>query len=264
MSGAGFTAILFAVVFTFSCVPKRKMVYLQPEEGQNADSLYQYQRTSYRLQKGDILSIDVVSLEEEANEIFTASKGRQVNQNIQNGGDLYYMSGYSINDSGFVSIPIVGGVKVEGLTLEEAKQRIDELLKKFFSLYFLNVKLGGLRFTALGEFKAPGKYVILQNQATIFEAIAMAGDLEMVASRSDVKLIRQYPGGTKIHEVNLLDQSIIQSPFYFIQPNDVIYVEPLPAKSWGIGVSGAQTATLVISIVTSALLLYTTIVTLNR
>ena len=240
------------------------MVYLQSEEGQNADSLFQYQRTSYKLQKGDILSIDVVSIEKEANEIFSMAKGQNFNQNVQNGGDLYYMSGYSINDSGFVNIPIIGGIKVEGLTLEQARKTIDASVQKFFSLYFLSVKLGGLRYTALGEFERPGKYVILQNQATIFEAIAMAGDLAMVASRSDVKIIRQYPDGTRIHEVNLLDQSIIQSPYYFIQPNDIIYVEPLPAKSWGIGVSGAQTATLVLSIVTSALLLYTTIVTINR
>lgn len=239
-------------------------MYLQSEEGQNADSLFQYQRTSYKLQKGDILSIDVVSIEKEANEIFSMAKGQNFNQNVQNGGDLYYMSGYSINDSGFVNIPIIGGIKVEGLTLEQARKTIDASVQKFFSLYFLSVKLGGLRYTALGEFERPGKYVILQNQATIFEAIAMAGDLAMVASRSDVKIIRQYPDGTRIHEVNLLDQSIIQSPYYFIQPNDIIYVEPLPAKSWGIGVSGAQTATLVLSIVTSALLLYTTIVTINR
>ena len=115
------------------------------------------------------------------------------------------------------------------------------------------MKLGGIRFSALGEFNAPGKRVVLQYQATIFEAIALSGDLTQLARRDKVKLIRQYPQGTKIHSLNLLDQSIIGSPFYFIQPNDVLYAEPLPQKSYGLGVNGAQTISTLIGVLGSSL-----------
>jgi polysaccharide export outer membrane protein len=170
-------------------------------------------------------------------------------------GDLYYMTGYSIDDSGFVALPIIGKVSIINRTVEEAHKEIERSVQKYFSKFFLTVKLGGIRYSALGEFNRPGKYTILQNQATIFDAISNAGDLNIVASRHDVKIIRQYPEGTKIHTVNLLDKNLIGTPFYFIQPNDVIYVEPLKAKTWGIGTNAAQSTALILSLISSTLLI---------
>ncbi len=260
---------LLTVVFVTSCVPRRKMVYLQAAEDQVNDTskVYGYQKTDYRLQENDIIDVKIVSLVPEVNEMFNGSttQSQQAAQaGVQSGGDLYYMTGYSINGEGVINLPVVGAVQVEGMTIAEAKLSIDKKVQQYFSKYYLTVKLGGLRYSALGEFNRPGKYVILQNQATIFEAIANAGDLNMVASRDDIKLIRQYPDGTRIHEINLLDQSIVSSPYYFIQPNDVIYVEPLKQKSYGLGVTGAQTLTTVISVVSTSLALILAIQGLNN
>ena len=96
-----------------------------------------------------------------------------------------------------------------GQTLDQARTTIDTKVGGLFNNYHLQVKLGGIRFSAIGEFNRPGKQVVMQNQATIFEAIALSGDLNSVARRDDIKLIRQYPDGTRIHTINLLDQSII-------------------------------------------------------
>ena len=148
--------------------------------------------------------------------------------------------------------------------LEEAKAAINTQVSTLFKSFYLQVKLGGIRYSALGEFRSPGKKVILQNQATIFEAIAASGDLTQVAKRDEIKLIRQYPDGTRIHTLNLLDQSIISSPYYFIQPNDVVYAEPLPQKAWGIGVTGAQTFTTIISTLSTSLALTLSIISLTR
>ena len=93
------------------------------------------------------------------------------------GGDLYYMTGYTVDEEGEVELPYLGSVKVQGLTLEEAKEAVDAQVATLFKNYYLQVKLGGIRYSALGEFRSPGKKVILQNQATIFEAIAASGDL---------------------------------------------------------------------------------------
>ena len=202
----------------------------------------------------------------EINALF--SPGSAMNQNmqagVQSGGDLYYMTGYSVNEEGVIELPFVGEINVQGQTLEEAKVSINAEVSKMFKSFHLQVKLGGIRYSALGEFGNPGKKVILQNQATIFEAIAASGDLTQVANRNEVRLIRQYPDGTKIHTINLLDQSIISSPYYFIQPNDVLYAEPLPQKSWGVGVTGAQTLSTIVSTLSTSLALTLSIISLTR
>jgi polysaccharide export outer membrane protein len=253
-------SILFALVI--SCVPKKELVYLQPKDfNQSPDNeVFNYERKKYRLQINDILDVQVRSTNAEANELFNGGDNNARNQQgqvaMQSGGDIYYMTGYSVNDAGDIELPVLGNIAVKGLTIDEVKLKLDSAVGSYFSEFYLKVQLGGIRFAALGEFQNPGKFVILQNQLTIFEAIANAGDMTNVASRDNVTLIRQYPDGTRIHKVNLLDQSIITSPFYFIQPNDIIYAEPLVQKTYGLGVNGAQTLTTVISVISTSLALY--------
>ncbi|MEY3010273.1 MAG: hypothetical protein RLZZ314_915 [Bacteroidota bacterium] len=250
-----------------SCVPTEKMIYLQPEEGQPAKEVFTYERQDYKLQVNDILDVKISSLNPDVNLLFNASSigTMQVAQaTAQTGGDLFYITGYSISEEGEIDIPFVGKVSVVGLTLNEAHEAVDQKVEDLFNNYHLQVKLGGVRFSALGEFNRPGKHVVMQNQVTIFEAIALGGDLNAVANREDVKLIRQYPDGTRVHRLNLLDQSIVGSPHYFIQPNDVIYVEPLPQRSWGIGVTGAQTLTTIMSTLSTSLALTLSIISLTR
>ena len=143
--------------------------------------------------------------------------------------DLFYITGYSIDQDGNIDIPFVGKVGVRGLTLSEAHSAVDQKVSELFTNYHLQVKLGGVRFSALGEFNRPGKHVVMQNQVTIFEAIALGGDLSLVANREEMRLIRQHPDGTKVYSINLLDESVVESPYYFIQPNDVLYAEPFPS-----------------------------------
>lgn len=252
---------LFICLIT-SCVPVRKMIYLQTDEIE-LNQVFEYQKEEYRLQVNDILDVKIRSMNEEANNLFSMQLqgGQQAMQaGAQNGGDLYYITGYSINENGAIELPFIGEVEVAGLNLEEAKARIDKEVSSLFKNYYLQVKLGGIRFSTLGEFNRNGKQLILQNQATIYEAIALSGDLTPLAKRDEIRLIRQYPEGTKIHTINLLDQSIIGSPYYFIQPNDVIYAEPLPQKAYGFGVTGAQSVTTLLGALSSSIAL---ILTLN-
>jgi len=251
-----------------ACVPSKDLIYLQADaESQSSGEVFTYQREDYKLQINDILDVKISSLNPEVNAIFNASSmaTMQVAQaTAQKGGDLYYMTGYSVSEKGEIDIPFVGKVNVAGQTLDQARTTIDTKVGGLFNNYHLQVKLGGIRFSAIGEFNRPGKQVVMQNQATIFEAIALSGDLNSVARRDDIKLIRQYPDGTRIHTINLLDQSIISSPFYFIQPNDVLYAEPLPQKSWGIGVTGSQTLGTIVSTLSTSLALTLSIISLTQ
>jgi polysaccharide biosynthesis/export protein len=260
-------SLLIGLCFS-SCVPKRELVYLQSNED-NTDTTrsFKYSPPEYKLQINDIIDVQIRSSSPEANDLFNLAQiGSSQNQTSQAAqvGDIFYLTGYSIDNQGLIELPVLGSVSILGLTLKEAKTQIENLVDEYFEEYFLSVKLGGIRYSTIGEFKRPGKYTVLQNQLTIFEAIAQAGDLTIVASRADINLIRQYPNETRIHKINLLDESIIESPFYFIQPNDVIYVEPLKQKSAGLGITGAQTFTVILSAITTSVALILAIQALDN
>ena len=261
----GALALFFAMCFT-SCVPLESLIYLQPNEETHAE-VFEYNKQEYKLQINDILDVKISSLNPEVNTLFNASTmgTMQVAQaTTQTGGDLFYITGYSIGPNGKIDIPFVGMVDVLGLTLSEAHSAVDTQVSELFTNYHLQVKLGGVRFAALGEFNRPGKHVVMQNQVTIFEAIALGGDLSNAANRKEFKLIRQYPDGTRIHDINLLDQSVVNGPFYFLQPNDVLYAEPLPQRSWGIGLTGAQTLNTIVGTLSTSAALILSIISLSR
>ncbi|AWW29067.1 sugar transporter [Echinicola strongylocentroti] len=248
----------------FSCVPNEKVIYLQNLEGKEEipdETMIQYERPEYRLQYNDIIDIQVMTAEDLIEFGFnssnsTSSSSMMMGQIAQTGGDIYYMTGYTVDDRGNVRIPIIGELNVMNLTVDEVRVKVQEKLKSYLSSeYYVRVKLGGIRFSAIGEFRHPGKYVVLQDRMTIFEAIAQAGDLSTVAKRDEVLLIRQYPDGTKLHRINLNDRHIIESPYYFIQPNDQIYAEPMKVREIGSGVNATQTLTLITSSITALALL---------
>ena len=257
---------LLLVMCSTSCVPVESMIYLQPN-GENTTEVFEYDKQEYRLQMNDILDVKISSLNPEVNTLFNASTmgTMQVAQaTAQTGGDLFYITGYSIDQDGNIDIPFVGKVDVLGLTLNEAHSAVNVKVSGLFTNYHLQVRLGGVRFSALGEFNRPGKHVVMQNQVTIFEAISLGGDLSDVANRKEIRLIRQHPNGTQIHTIDLLDQSVVESPYYFIQPNDVLYAEPLSQKSWGVGVTGTQTLNTILNTLSTSAALILSIITLRN
>ena len=254
---------LIFVSLVSSCISNKKVLYLQNEA--NDPSLepgnrIPYHMVEYELQYNDIVDVQVITNEEIIQNGFSITR-METNQNFgmqqgQGGGDVYYMTGYSVDENGMIELPLLGKVKVGNLTLEQAKEQIREQLSNYIrSDFYVRVKLGGIRYSALGEFKNPGKYVVLQDRMTIFEAIANAGDLTTIAKRDKLLLIRQYPDGSEVYEVDLNDRSILNSDFYFIRPNDQLYAEPLKVRELGAGENAAQTLTLLISLFTFAALM---------
>jgi polysaccharide export outer membrane protein len=256
----GLTIVLVAVV-AFSCVSNEKIIYLQNLEGNEAipeGELISYEIPEYRLQYNDIIDVNVQTIDQLIENGFNGQSavGGQQMQMAQGGGDIYYMTGYTVDEKGTIRLPIVGEVQVKDKTINEARLEIEKKLRTLVvSELYVKVKLGGIRYSALGEFRRPGKFVVLQDRMTIFEAIANAGDLTPVAKRNEILLIRQYPEGTRIHRLNLLDRQLIESPFYFIQPNDQIYVEPMKVREIGAGENAAQSFALVISAITALALI---------
>lgn len=254
--------VCLLAIIASSCVSNEKIIYLQNLEGKEPipeDSLINYAFAEYRLQYNDIVDVQIQTSDEGMNALFNIQpKGNtNISQGVTaTGGDIYYMTGFSLDREGFIELPLVGKVNLRNHTLIEAKESIAKELERYFinSDYFIRVKLGGIRYSALGEFRRPGKFVVLQDRMTIFEAIANAGDLNVAAKRDEVLLIRQYPEGTKLHRINLNDRHLIHSPYYFIQPNDQLYVEPMKIREVGSGENFSQSLSLIVTSISAAAL----------
>lgn len=246
----------------FSCVPNRKIVYMQ-DLGQSevlarSGELIPYDAEEYRLQYNDVVDVTMKTNSAELNEILKIDDAQNQIRNMDglNSGDAFFLNGYTVDSEGFVNLPLVGVVKVVGMTVNEVQQAIAAKLENFVleDNYYVRVRLGGIRYSALGEFNRPGKFTVLQNRLTIFEAIANAGDLTTTAKRTSIRIIRQYPEGVRTHTINLLSDKIMESEFFFIRPNDMIYAEPMKVKQLGTGLTLAQSLQLALSVVTVALL----------
>jgi len=255
--------LVLVLSISTSCVSRKKLTYLQfDEETQARDSVqYALERRAYHLQVNDIVNIDVRSLNPEANLLFNSSSAGG-NNNLMAGDIIFYIQGYSIDGSGNIYLPVLGEVNVLGLTIEELSDTLDLKLSKYFQSgsVYSRVQLAGIRFSVVGDVSRPGKYVIYQNQATVFDALALTGDITIVGDRRNVQIVRQYPEGVKLFEIDLTNSDVLSDPRFFIQPNDIINVKPMRVKTWGIGTTGWQSITLGLSALASAL---TIIFTLN-
>lgn len=243
-----------------SCIPNKELVYLQNQEtAMDSTQVITEKQNPYRIQINDILNIRVKSMDQKNVQIFNPAGEANLNAS---GEQRAYFDGFTVDLHGNIRIPVLGDVNVLGYTTEELEQMLEQkLLEKEFketANIFVSVKLTGIRFTVNGEVGSTGTQTLYQARVNIFEALANAGDVEITGNRKDVLIIRQYPQGQQIHHVNLLDIAVMQSPYYYIQPNDIIYVKPLKQKSWGTGTTGMQTMATIItalSLVTTTLLL---------
>jgi polysaccharide export outer membrane protein len=259
---------IVVIAFLSSCVSNKQIIYLQDEEGQSGvtyDQLIDYEYPEYRLQVGDIIKVEVRSSDPNVTTIFQNQSSVGSAQLANSAADVNYLTGYTVNANGDVELPLVGYVQVNDYTIEQAKDSIASKIAAYIHDPYVLVRLGGIPFIALGEVNRPGRYSVLKTNLTIFEAIASAGDLGVVANRKEVNLIRQYPEGQKIHQLDLTNRALVNSPYYYIQPNDQLYVPPLKVREigGGVGVTGFQTFVQTLSVVSSALLIIVSVINLT-
>ena len=248
--------LVFLTLFTTlgSCIPTKKLTYLQETQAAQ-DSIIQVnlQQQPYRVQVNDVLSIRVKALDQELVALFNPQTASEEGGNL---GEGYYYDGFVVDRHGAIRLPTLGEVQVLGYTTEEIREIIEKkLLDDYFTEeanIFVTVKLAGIKYTIGGEIGNPGVKVELVEQLSLLDAIVNSGGILEYGDRTDVLIIRQYPGGKKIHHIDMTKIDALNSPYYFIQPNDVILVNPLPQKSIGVGTTGLQSLTTVVSILTLA------------
>lgn len=257
-----FIVVLFSVLAA-SCISNKRINYLQNLEGNDPialDEFIPYAEVEYEyvLQPFDIIDIDFASPNEELLRAFEyqGASGRAGGGGM-GGSDIFYFSGYPIDKNGFVRMPVLGMIEIAGLTEEEARQKVQDEINTYFKEDVdIRLRIGGIRFTALGEFRSVGTKMILKNRATIFDALALSGESNILAKKNELFLIRQYDGGTKIHQINLNDRALLASPYYFIQPNDILYLQPMQVRQIGSGENLTASLQLGVSIITALLFLY--------
>ncbi|MFA6727044.1 MAG: polysaccharide biosynthesis/export family protein [Prevotella sp.] len=238
-----------------SCSTSKGVAYFQ-----NADSVsLAASKVLYdaKIMPKDQLTITVNTTNPEAAAPFNLSVSATVGTSGQlNSGGGSSLQGYLVDNDGYINFPIVGKLHVAGLTKNECEDMIRSKIKPYMSTTenpIVTVRMASYRVTVLGEVKSPGVVQVPTEKMSVLEAIAQAGDLTIYGKRNNVMLIREAADGEKsIHRLNLNDANLINSPYYYLQQNDILYVQPnsVQAKNSAIGSSTTVWFSLV-SIVTS-------------
>jgi polysaccharide export outer membrane protein len=226
--------IVLVAVFS-SCVPQKKIKYLQRQ--QESDSTVFYPAKSemnYLVQTKDNLYIRVYSLDPNASLFFNKTSGTGSYNDYANDASIY-LNSYAVDEDGNIEFPIIGKVTVKGKTVYEIQAMVLKLVGEYLKEVAVVVKLVNFKVTIVGEVNRPGEFTFYQNQVNLFEAISMAGDMGEFANRGKVALIRKTKHGSTVHYVDLNREDILRSDFYYLQPNDIIYISPLGYKRWGLG-----------------------------
>ena len=241
-------------LFLASCVPQKKILYMQVKNEADTMSSFKNQRKiDYRIQPGDNLYIRVVSMDEKTNIFLNSMGGGQYSQNITSDAAVY-LNSYMVSTKGTVQFPLTGEIYVKNLTVAQVRDTIQQKLGQYLKESVVIVKLVNFNITLLGEVRRPGQYKIYQNNINLFEAVSMAGDLSDFAKRSDVTIIRQSKEGSKVLHVDMTKKDLLSSPYFYLKPNDIVYVPPLKGKQfsfatfpYGVVFSALSTALLLIS-----------------
>jgi len=248
--------LLLAIGFA-SCVPQKKMLYLKEAQmaAENQSKEYVNDRSvDYRLQPGDNLYIRAINTIDERGA--AAITGEMTTRTTQLSGDAsIYLQSYTVDEDGRIELPLIGRIEVKNLTVEEARNRLQEEMDKYVNQTMLILKLSNFNLAILGEVNRPGNYKVYQTQINLFEAIAMANNMTSFAKNNEVKIIRQTDNGSEIITVDMGKADILESPYYYLKPNDIIYVEPLKIKQWGFTTFPYST---VFSVVSLAITLFLT------
>ena len=250
MSVKSIYKILLFIIITiglFSCTPQKRLRYLQ-DKNNSKDTIAQNRvLTAYKIRPKDNLYIRIISIDEKSYSFFNGESSANVVYE-----QSAYLNGYDVNDSGYVTIPVIGKVQVGGLTVYQIKDTIQKSVDQYLKGATIIVKLTNFKITVLGEVNRPGTFKTYDNSINVLEAIGLAGDLSVYGNRQKIMIIRQNENN-KVYFVDITDRKIIYSNGFYLLPNDIIYVDALKAKAYGFNAFPFAT---LFSSITTLILLY--------
>jgi len=218
--------ILFIAIYTCiitGCAPRRDLVYFSNLAKQTSEVKLQGQEV--KIQQNDLLSVSINSLNQESNVLFA------VNTKNANAESNYKIEGYRVSKDGMINLPVVGNVRLEGLTIEQAQAAISKELDKYVKKPVVDVQLVNFKVTVIGEVNRPSTFTVQGDNINLLEALGMAGDMTVYGKRENILVIRQQDGQRVMKRLNLNNQDVMDSPFFYLKQNDVVYVEPDKSKA---------------------------------
>lgn len=243
---------VFFLVLT-SCVSKKEILYLNDLKASDSAN---FQWSDVIVQPNDILSVKITADDMELAIPYNLSAGNGVQQNIQ--GAQLLLQGYLVSNEGEINIPVLGTILVKGLTYTQIEEKIQKELteKQLLKNPVVVCRIVNAKVTILGEVRSPGTYTFYENNLTILQALGLAGDLNITGVRKNIKVVRMENNQQLVGEIDLTQKDWMNSPFYFIKPNDVIVVDPNTAKVKSAGIIGnAGTLLGTISVILSSFLI---------
>jgi len=219
-----------SILLLFSC-SQRNLVYFSDINTDTDFSVPVGQITEPTIQENDLLSITVSSLNPESNLLFNVGvlvpSGDRANTVVANPINENYL----VDKQGYINYPVIGKIQLKGLNKQQATEKMTQLVSDYVKDPIINIRFTNFKVTVIGEVQNPNSFVIPTEKVTILEAIGLAGDLTVYGKRENVLLIREKEGLRTAIRLNLNDKNLLASPYYFLQQNDVIYVEPYKTKA---------------------------------
>ena len=220
---------LLSLFITASCVSRKEIAYFQDMD--QMEAAVDASKTSLEIQPNDLLTITVSAANIEAVQPFNLPvvSAPRIGEPGSVTGNMQ-MQSYLVDSDGNIEFPVLGTVHVAGLTRQELVEKLEEKISKYVQNPIINIKIINFQVTILGEVARPGTYTIPDERVSLSKALGLAGDLTIYGRRDNVLIIRET-GETKEYKyVNLTDSELLNSPYYYLQQNDVVYVEPNNAQ----------------------------------
>lgn len=234
-----------------SCLTNKKLVYFS--NLRDSSFVANYKDFAPKIQKGDILFVAISSSDQKSSLIFSSPNSISVPQSQALGGNVVPTNGFLVESDGCIFMPKLGKIKAEGKTKYSLTTEIQDSLLPYLKDPVVNIRFMNFRVTVLGEVNHPAMYATTNERMSLLEAIGSSGDFTPLGNRSNILLLRDSSNITISRRLNINDRSLLNSPYYYLQSNDVIYVEPINQK--GYSTSQAIILIPIVSGVVSSLLL---------
>lgn len=232
-------ALLSLLLLVFSCVPNRKYVYIQKNDLHKSDlELNKVIREhvvdsfNYRIQPNDILSIRFESLTSKSFDFLNSQQSTQAMMGGMSAQGNPLLIGELVDEYGQVTLPGIGSISVAGLTIFQIQKKLEVEATKYVTAPIVRVRLLNYRITVMGEVNQEGVITLMNNRVSILEALGLAGGLNEFADKSIVKLVRQTNTKAEVIYLNLLDENLIDSPYYYVHQNDILIVPALRQRPY--------------------------------
>lgn len=236
ITGLQVTVLLSAMLLFTACGSHKNVAYFKDIKDSVYNTPVASVPTSFtdpKIQPNDILQVTIQTIDPQANNVLSSNNSTYTTpatagvQSVQQS----QVPGFLVDKSGMIQLPLVGQLKVSGLSTSEVRDLVTEKVARYYKDPVVNVRLANFTVTVLGEVTRPSSYLIANEKASILDALGMAGDITIYGKRENVMLIREEGGEKKFVRFNLNSSDIIRSPYYYLRQGDVIYVEPGKAKA---------------------------------